>query len=158
MAGSSDDVPLPGKAGEGVVRRAVLAAPLLLLGAMGTDDRLQFDDLYGTWSVTGLTFSDKARALAGKSVTMAGFMAPPLKAESDFFVLTREPMSVCPFCSSDAEWPPDIVVAYLKHDEQPTAPNQVITVTGTLELGSWTDPASGFVSQARLRNARFRLA
>ena len=138
-------------------RFALLGAPLLVgMGPAG--DRLRFDELYGAWGVTGLTFSAKARAMAGKAVTVAGFMAPPLKAESDFFVLTREPMSICPFCSSDAEWPPDIVVAYLKHDEQPMAPNQVIEVTGKFELGSWTDPASGFVSQARLRDARFRAA
>lgn len=149
MAGSS-----------GIARRLLLAAPLVAARSAWalSDDagRLRFDDLYGAWSVTGLTFSAKARSLVGQGVTMAGFMAPPLKAESDFFVLTREPMSICPFCSSDAEWPPDIVVAYLKHESQPTAPNQVIEVTGTLELGSWTDPASGFVSQARLRDARYR--
>jgi hypothetical protein len=119
-------------------------------------ERLRFDDLYSGWSVQGLSFSDRAKALAGHSAIMAGFMAPPLKAEADFFVLTREPLSMCPFCSSDAEWPPDIVVAYLKHDAQPTAPNEVIEVTGQLELGSWTDPATGFVSQARLRDASFR--
>ncbi len=137
-------------------RRSLLATPLLLLAGMGAEERLRFDDLYGTWSVTGLTFSARARALSGKPVVMEGFMAPPLKADADFFVLTREPMSVCPFCSSDSAWPPDIVVAYLKHEAQPTAPAEVIEVAGTLELGSWTDPASGFVSQARLRNARFR--
>lgn len=142
-----------------LARRPLLAGPLLLLAGMGpASEQLRFDDLYGVWSVTGLQFSATAKAAAGRSVTMAGFMAPPLKAESDFFVLTREPMSICPFCSSDAEWPPDIVVAYLKHDAQPTAPNQVIEVTGTFELGSWTDPASGFVSQARLRDARYRLS
>lgn len=143
--------------GSSLPRRALLPAPLLLLGAMAdASDRLAFDDLYAGWSVTGLTFSPKAKAAVGHQVTMTGFMAPPLKAEADFFVLTREPMSVCPFCSSDASWPPDIVVAYLKHDAQPTAPNEVIAVTGTLELGSWTDPGSGFVSQARLRDAQFR--
>ena len=129
----------------------VLAAVMVARAA----ERLRFDDLYSTWSVTGLSFSDRTRALAGQDVTMAGFMAPPLKADADFFVLTREPMSVCPFCSSDAAWPPDIVVAYLRHESQPTAPNEVIEVSGTLELGSWTDPSSGFVSQARLRDARF---
>ncbi len=143
-------------AGSSVPRRPLLATPLLLLSAMTGEERLRFDDLYAGWSVTGLTFSPRAKALVGKSVGMAGFMAPPLKADADFFVLTREPMSVCPFCSSDSQWPPDIVVAYLKHEAQPTAPSEVIEVTGTLELGSWTDPASGFVSQARLRDARFR--
>ncbi len=137
-------------------RRALLAALLLAAGRARAAERLRFDDLYSGWSVTGLRFSERAQALAGHAVTVAGFMAPPLKAEADFFVLTREPLSMCPFCSSDAEWPPDIVVAYLKHDAQPTAPNEVIEVTGRFELGSWTDPATGFVSQARLRDAGFR--
>ena len=137
-------------------RRALLAAALLAAGQVHAAERLRFDDLYSGWSVQGLRFSDRARELAGHAATMAGFMAPPLKAEADFFVLTREPLSMCPFCSSDAEWPPDIVVAYLKRDAQPTAPNEVIEVTGQLELGSWTDPATGFVSQARLRDASFR--
>ncbi len=137
-------------------RRALLAASLLAAGRARAAERLRFDDLYSGWSVIGLRFSERAQALAGHAATMAGFMAPPLKAEADFFVLTREPLSMCPFCSSDAEWPPDIVVAYLKHDAQPTAPNEVIEVTGRFELGSWTDPATGFVSQARLRDASFR--
>lgn len=140
-------------------RRALLAAPLLLAAAPArAAERLRFEELYGAWGVTGLRFSDHAKALAGHAASMAGFMAPPLKAEADFFVLTREPMSMCPFCSSDAEWPPDIVVAYLRREAQPTAPNEVIEVTGTLELGSWTDAATGFVSQARLRDASFRRA
>ena len=144
-------------AGRRRLLRFVAAAPLLAVVGMGeAAERLRFDDLYAGWSVTGLSFSGRARSLVGQSVAMAGFMAPPLKADADFFVLTREPMSICPFCSSDSEWPPDIVVAYLRHEAQPTAPNEVIEVTGTLELGSWTDPASGFVSQARLRDARFR--
>ena len=143
-------------AGPSLPRRLLMVASVLLASRARGADRLRFDDLYAGWSVTGLRFSDRAKQLAGSSATMAGFMAPPLKAEADFFVLTREPLSMCPFCSSDAEWPPDIVVVYLWHGAQPTAPNEVIEVTGRLEIGSWTDPASGFVSQARLRNASFR--
>ena len=140
-------------------RRSLLAVPPWLAARPArAAERLRFDDLYGEWGVTGLRFSERARGLAGQATTMAGFMAPPLKADADFFVLTREPLSMCPFCASDAQWPPDIIVAYLKREAQPTAPNEVIEVTGTLELGSWTDPASGFVSQARLRDARFRRA
>ena len=137
-------------------RRALLAVPLLAAGRASAAERLRFDELYGAWEVIGLRFSDRAKGLAGSIATMAGFMAPPLKADADFFVLTREPLSMCPFCSSDAQWPPDIIVAYLKREAQPTAPNEVIEVTGRLELGSWTDPGSGFVSQARLRDASFR--
>ncbi len=139
-------------------RRALLAVPLLSAWPARAAEHLTFDDLYAGWRVTGLVFSDRAKLLDGKPATMAGFMAPPLKAEADFFVLTREPMSMCPFCSSDAEWPPDIVVAYLRRQSQPTAPNAVIEVSGQLELGSWTDPATGFISQVRLRGASVRLA
>ncbi len=141
-----------------VGRRSVIAGAVIAACAPArAAERLRFDDLYAGWSVTGLRFSDRAQSLVGRTATMAGFMAPPLKAEADFFVLAREPLSLCPFCSSDAEWPPDIVVAYLRRTAQPTAPNAVIEVTGTLELGSWTDPASGFVSQARLRDAQVRI-
>lgn len=139
-------------------RRALpplLLAPLLAARAAETP-RLAFGELYGAWTVTGLRFSDKVKQLAGQPVAIRGFMAPPLKAEAGFFVLTRDPMSVCPFCSSDAEWPPDIVVIYLRRDALPTDPSQRIEVQGRLETGSWTDPDSGFVSQLRLRDAAFR--
>ena len=37
-----------------------------------------------------------ATALEGKRIRVEGYMAPPLKAESTFFVLTKRPMAVCP--------------------------------------------------------------
>ena len=140
-----------------LTRRAALLLPLLATPAHAAE-RLRFEDLYAGWSVQGLRFSDRAKALVGQSAVMEGFMAPPLRAEADFFVLTREPLSICPFCSSNADWPPDIVVAYLKREAQPTSPNAVIEVTGILELGSWTDQVTGFVSQARLRDAGYRVS
>ena len=87
---------------------------------------------------------------------MRGYMAPPLKPESKFFVLTREPVAVCPFCSSDAQWPSDIVVIYLSSTLAPLNLSQRIEVTGKLEMGSWTDPESGFVSQVHIVNAEVR--
>ena len=44
-------------------------------------------------------------------------MAPPLKAEAAFFVLTREPVALCPFCQSDADWPDNILVVYLSSNQ-----------------------------------------
>lgn len=138
-------------------RRAILGVPagLMLPAVARAAERIGFDDLYGAWSVTGLRFSDKVRRLSGQEVTMRGFMAPPLSAEAIFFVLTREPLSICPFCSSDAEWPPDIVVVYLRRRALPLDPSTRIEVTGRLEAGSWTDPETGFVSQLRIRDASF---
>ena len=133
--------------------------PLLLpRAAMAAGSDIAFGELYSSFGALGYEFSDKIRDLTGKKVTMAGFMAPPLKAEASFFVLTEIPMALCPFCSSDADWPDNIMVVYLKRRQTFTPPNQSIQVTGLLERGSWTDPDTGFVSQLRLREAQFAVA
>jgi hypothetical protein len=85
-------------------------------------------------------------------------MAPPLKAESRFFVLSSEPLALCPFCQSDADWPVDIVVIYLNRVMPLLSAGQRIDVEGRLELGSWQDPESGFVSLLRLVEAEYRHA
>ncbi len=129
-----------------------LAGPALATDASGS---LAFGELYGKVSVLGLSFSDRLRALEGHEVRMQGFMAPPLKAEAKFFVLTERPMALCPFCSSDADWPPDIVVVYLDRAQTFEQANAEIEVTGKLEVGSWTDPETGFVSLVRIVGASF---
>lgn len=130
-------------------------AALSFAGVAKAGDTLTFDELYGKISVLGLAFSDKAKALAGKTVSMRGFMAPPLKAEAKFFVLTEIPMALCPFCSSDADWPSNIVVVYIDEMTTFVPPSKLIEVTGTLEVGSWTDPETGFVSLMRLVHSSF---
>ncbi len=119
------------------------------------DSSISFDELYGKFGVLGLEFSDKVKRLAGKETSIKGFMAPPLKAEAQFFVLTEIPMSLCPFCSSDADWPDNIVVVYLGEKQTFVQPSQTIEVRGTLEFGSWKDPETGFVSLLRIRQAEY---
>ena len=114
---------------------------------------LSFAELYKSRSVLGMAFADRVVRLAGQPVGIAGYMAPPLKPESKFFVLTRTPVSVCPFCSSDADWPADIVVVYLKNSTGFLQDGSAVSVSGILELGSKTDSETGFVSQLRLMNA-----
>lgn len=136
----------------------VLVATALMAGtgqALAANPNLTFEDLYGKIGVLGLEFSQKVKQLSGSPVAMRGFMAPPLKAEADFFVLTKVPMALCPFCSSDADWPDDIVVVYLGEKQTFVQPSATIEVRGTLETGSWTDPETGFVSLLRLRDARY---
>jgi hypothetical protein len=117
----------------------------------GQTVELGFDDLYSSVSSRGVVLSDKLRSNEGNSVSMVGFMAPPLTPTINFFVLTREPMSICPFCGSDADWPADIVV--VKLDEPVTALpfDSPIKVTGTLELGTEVDAETGFVSLVRIK-------
>lgn len=124
--------------------------------AMAADGRIAFGELYASFGVLGLTFSDKVKELQDKKVAMRGFMAPPLKAEADFFVLTEIPLSLCPFCSSDADWPDDIVVIYLNRAQTFEQANGLIEVNGKLEVGSWTDPETGFVSLLRIVGADYR--
>ena len=107
-----------------------------------TEKRLSFDELYSGGGALGLRFSDKVLSFEGGHVVIRGFMAPPLKADADFFVLTRD-------------WPDNILVVYLAEKERFVQNNTVIEVEGDLEVGSWTDEKTGFVSQLRLRNATF---
>ena len=94
-------------------------ALLCLTGtAKAATAELSFDELYSGGGVLGLQFSDKVKNLAGQRITIKGFMAPPLKAEAAFFVLTREPVALCPFCQSDADWPDNILVVYLSSDRK----------------------------------------
>lgn len=123
-------------------------------GNVSWDKHLTFESLYKSVGVLGIQYSDQAKGLVGHEVVMKGYMAPPLKPESHFFVLTRKPVAVCPFCSSDAQWPVDIVVIYLRGTLKPIDFSHRIEVTGRLEMGSWTDPETGFVSQVRIRDAQ----
>ena len=113
---------------------------------------LKMTDLYGTPE----DFSPKAKELAGKAVTFQGFMAPPLKPDAKFFVLTNVPMAVCPFCAEITEWPEDIVVIYTKSVIDILPFDLKITATGRLDIGPYIDPATGFVSKVRLSDASYR--
>ena len=144
-----------------ITRRGFIgAAAMLPIAASASRVRaatasLAFDDLYSKFSALGLAFSPKVKSLNGQSVEMNGFMAPPLKAEAKFFVLTEIPMSICPFCSTDSDWPDNIVVIYLAEKQTFVQGGTRIAVSGTLEVGTWTDPETGFLSRLRIRDASY---
>ena len=66
-----------------------LAAASRIVPAKAAATTLSFAGLYGPVAADGIQLTPAAQALVGKRVRLGGFMAPPLKAESDFFVLTR---------------------------------------------------------------------
>jgi hypothetical protein len=109
-------------------------------------DRVKFADL---WS-EGAEFSDRAKSFAGQTVEMRGYMAPPLKPEVDFYVLTSTPMATCPFCDSEATWPQDIVLVMLARPLRPQSYSHPLTVSGILDIGTQTEEKTGFVSRVRL--------
>lgn len=143
-------------------RRSVVAAlftgaGLSLLGATSLsrraaaapDDMIRLRELYEK----DFSFSDLARSMAGRRVAISGYMAPPLKAESDFFVLTKQPMATCPFCESEADWPRDILAVYTRRQVTVLPFNVGIVASGILELGSHRDESTGFLSRVRLTRA-----
>ncbi|QPH56171.1 hypothetical protein I0K15_08910 [Pontivivens ytuae] len=135
-----------------------LAAPYLAAAPLRAQeegsaegDALRMRDLYNR----DRSFSDLARDLQGQRIEVEGFMAPPLLANSVFFVLTKRPMSVCPFCETAAEWPDDILAVYSKRVVRPTPFNVRIETRGVLEIGDYRDPETGFLSRVRLSDATF---
>ncbi|MDU4961784.1 MAG: hypothetical protein E6X17_14110 [Sporomusaceae bacterium] len=119
---------------------------------------LSMDEMYSGASALGLELSPKLKSLEGKVVKISGFMAPPLKPTLHFFVLTKVPMSICPFCSTDADWPNDIVVVKLAEPVTALPFDRPITVTGRLELGYQLDEETGFVSLVRVAATRLEAA
>ena len=139
-------------------RRAILsgggAAFVLHAAPIAAAERIKIRDLWGD----GGAFSQLAESLNGAVIELRGYMAPPLKPEVTFFVLTRIPMAVCPFCDSEASWPMDLVVVEAARVIAPVPFNDLIRVTGRLELGAKSDAATGFVSRVRLVEADFAIA
>jgi len=135
-------------------RRSLLGlaclAPFASLSARAAE-LVTFADL----SVADDQYTAKARKLAGKVVEMHGYMAPPLKPEIDFFVLTSLPTAICPFCDAAASWPDDIVLVHLSRPVRALAYDRLLDVSGILEIGIDTDAATGFVSLVRLRDAKY---
>lgn len=131
------------------VRTALLAGALPVAGplpALASAPSLKFRELY----VRGTELTDKARVLQGQEVEMIGYMAPPLKPEIRFFVLTKLPMSTCPFCESEAQWPDDLVLALSNEPLDVVRYTDLIRVKGTFETGFKKDADTGFVSFVRL--------
>lgn len=154
IAGSFMQVPFPGKA----VPSAESSSFFQTAQAAFWDGwfsetaiPIEFHEMYGSVSSLGITFSDKLNNANGHRVSMIGFMAPPLKPTIQFFVLTKEPMSICPFCSSDADWPNDIVVVRLSEPVTSLPFDRPIRVTGQLDLGTQIDEETGFVSLVRIQ-------
>lgn len=117
-------------------------------------EQLHFRDLYAR----GGEFSVIAKEKQGKIIRVRGYMAPPIKAQATFFVLTKMPMSFCPFCESEADWPTDIMLVQSDELINILPYNQAIYVTGELEIGTKVDPDSGFLSKVRLVHAEFKSA
>jgi len=140
----------------GISRRSLLALAMTapFAGAARATETVTFPDI----AIADDKFTEKAKRLSGKPVEMRGYMAPPLKPEIDFFVLTSLPTAICPFCDAAAAWPDDIVLIFMGRPIRALAYDRLIRVTGTLEIGTDTDEVTGFVSRVRLRDSTYAKA
>ncbi|MBW4709235.1 hypothetical protein KX928_15700 [Roseobacter sp. YSTF-M11] len=136
-------------------RRNLLIAAMawtLPFPAFATPSAIRMRDLYNK----DTSFSELALSLQDQRIDVEGFMAPPLKADATFFVLTKKPMAVCPFCETDADWPDDILAVHTKRRIKVKPFTLRLRVSGVLELGSLRDAETGFVSRVRLTDATYR--
>ena len=101
-------------------------------------------------------FSPLAKELNGKRIAMQGFMAPHLKVDSDFFILSNTSVETCPFCASEGDWIDSIVFVRMRRKQEAVDPGAVIMVEGKLEIGPEKDAETGFFSKVRLTDAEFR--
>ena len=137
-----------------ITRRTCLiaAATLSLAGpARAAAQRIRMFELYDEDD----QFSPLAQQLTGKRVSIQGFMAPHLKVDSDFFILSNTPVETCPFCASEGDWIDSIIFVRMRTKQEAIDPGTLILAEGTLEVGPARDEATGFVSKVRLTNAEF---
>lgn len=140
-----------------LTRRAItlgLASLPLLPKASLAAERVRMFELYEE----DQSFSQKAKELQGKLVEIQGFMAPHLKVDSNFFILSNTPVETCPFCATEGDWIDSIVFVRMRKREQAISPGRVINTVGRLDIGPETDAETGFVSRVRLVDAAVRLA
>lgn len=131
------------------MKKMLLVMVWLFTAVVYADDPIKIRELYDK----GAKISSFAKANEGEYLTIEGYMAPPLEAESKFFVLTKMPMAVCPFCETEADWPDDILAIYTKRTIKVRDFNVKIKVRGILKLGKFVDKNTGFLSMVRLENA-----
>jgi len=140
-----------------LTRRSCLIAALAL-GVAGpaqaVTQRIRMFELYNDDG----TFSPLAQELKGKRISIQGFMAPHLKVDSDFFILSNTPVETCPFCASEGDWIDSIIFARMRTKQEALDPGTLILVEGMLEIGPERDEETGFVSKVRLTDVEFRKA
>lgn len=118
---------------------------ILALGLTLAQTQIGFGEMY-----SGNNPSRKLLGTHGQQVEMVGYMAPPLKPKLDFFVLTRTPLSTCPFCSDATQWPTDMVLVVMPEGQTTIVTLKRLKVVGRLEVGLKEDPETGFISLVRI--------
>lgn len=133
----------------------LMTLPLLTAAspAFAATTRVRMGQLYDYDN--NMAYSDHALNLSGTEVEIQGFMAPHLKVDSEWFVLSNQPVETCPFCESEDAWIDTIIFVVMREKQPAIDPGTLIWTRGILDIGPAVDEATGFVSRVRLLEADF---
>jgi hypothetical protein len=116
---------------------------------------MALEEIHRDLDLPGIEYSGKARKLAGQPVRVRGYLAPHAGGrKTPFFILAGQPMVGCPHCVAALDVPGDSLVAYFGNGVGLADTGVEVDIEGILDLGSRTDAQTGFVSTARLFEAR----
>lgn len=90
-------------------------------------------------SFAGATSYSTIKALSGQMVSITGFMATVSPVSGEFLYLLNLPYQSCPFCVPNTSELANTMAVYSKKGKTFEYTNQAIQVTGTLEIGDFTD-------------------
>lgn len=132
----------------------ILLALALVAGICGCKD-----DASG--AIAELSFSDATsvtaiKALDGKKVTIIGYMATLSPLSGEYMYLMNLPYQNCPFCVPNTTQLSNTMAVYAKRGEKFEFTDQAIRVTGTLNVGSYSDDF-GYVYDYRVSDASFEV-
>ena len=115
----------------------------------------------GSGETTSFSFSDSIdietiQKLAGKQVTITGYMATLSPISGKYMYLMNMPYQSCPFCVPNTSELANTMAVYAKDGKSFAYTDQAIKVTGTLEVGSFTDEY-GYEYNYRIKDAEYEV-
>ena len=138
-----------------------LSTSFVALAAFGLGEakaapaRIALDEIHREPDMPGVDYSAKVRKLSGQRVRVDGFLAPHAGGRTaPFMVLAGQPMVGCPHCLGALDLPTDSLIAYFGAVPGIADMGVPVAIEGVLDIGSRTDAQTGFVSTARLFDAR----
>ena len=99
---------------------------------------------------------EEMKKIDGKKVSMIGYMSTLSPISGKFMYLMHLPYQSCPFCVPNTTQLSNTIAVYAKNGDEFEFTDRAITVTGTLEFGSYTDEF-GYEYAYRIKDATYEI-
>ena len=114
----------------------------------------------GKGAVTRLTFADsidveRIKELSGQTVEIVGYMATVSPVSGKYIYLMNLPYQSCPYCVPNTQQLSNTIAVYANEGSKFKFYDGPINVTGTLEIGNFSDEY-GYTYAYRIANAAYR--